>query len=188
VDPANVFSDVGISGSTRALDRPGFAAMFGVLNRGDELVVTKIDRLGRSTGDVLHTLDHLDRLGVDVMIVQLGGRISGPIGRLLRTVLAAVGEFERDIITERVQAGMDRAKSHGTRSGRPVGRPKRSGRSVAFALKLIEQGHSHRDAAQIAKISLSSVTRARQRDGIKPQAAFRQIDLESANRAMKKSA
>ncbi|WRH89560.1 recombinase family protein [Nguyenibacter sp. L1] len=162
VEAENVFSDVGVSGSTNALDRPGFAAMVAMLNCGDEIVVTKIDRLGRSTADVLHTLDHMDGIGVEVVVIQLGGKISGPLGRLLRTVLAAVGEFERDLIAERINAGLENARKHGTKSGKAIGRPRRSGRAVDLALRLVEQGHSHRDAAQIARISPSTLTRARQ--------------------------
>lgn len=188
VESCNVFSDAGVSGATNALERPGFARMVEGLVARDEVVVSKIDRLGRSTSDVLATLAHLDTLGVEVIVVQLGGKISGPLGRLLRTVLAAVGEFERDLIIERVQAGMDRAKVYGTKSGKPIGRPKRSGRAVALALSLVEQGHSHREAAQIARIDPSTLTRARQRDGIRSQAAHGQIDLEAAIQSSKKVA
>ncbi|WP_342627813.1 recombinase family protein [Nguyenibacter vanlangensis] len=188
VEAENVFSDVGVSGSTNALDRPGFAAMVAMLNHGDEIVVTKIDRLGRSVADVLRTLDHLDSLGVEVLVIQLGGKISGPLGRLLRTVLAAVGEFERDLITERINAGLENARRHGTKSGKAIGRPRRSGRAVDLALRLVEQGHSHRDAAQIARISPSTLTRARQRDGIRAQVANGQIDLESAINRAKRAA
>ncbi|AHK70085.1 hypothetical protein AD931_02590 [Gluconobacter oxydans] len=164
VERPNIFSDTGVSGATKALDRPGFSEMVQSLKPGDEVVVTKIDRLGRSTADVLRTLDHLDSLGVEVVVVQLGGRISGPIGRLLRTVLAAVGEFERDLITERVLAGLENARQHGTKSGKAIGRPRKTGRAVGLALKLIEDGHSHRNAAQIARVSKSSIVRALQRE------------------------
>ena len=109
-----------ISGSTAALQRPGFARLVDRLETGDVLIVTKMDRLGRNTMDVLATVAMLKAEGVRVHCLQLGGMdLTSPAGQMTMTVLSAVGQFERDLLIERTQAGLSRAKSEGKALGRP---------------------------------------------------------------------
>lgn len=109
-----------ISGSVPASERPGFAGLLNKLEDGDVLVVTKLDRLGRNAMDVRATVEALTGLGVRVHCLALGGvDLTSAAGKMTMGVLAAVAEFERDLLIERTQAGLSRAKASGTQLGRP---------------------------------------------------------------------
>lgn len=109
-----------VSGSVPASERPGFAKLLDKLEAGDTLVVTKLDRLGRNTGDVLATVERLAALGVQVHCLALKGvDLTSASGRLHMAVLAAVAQFERDLLIERTHAGLARAKAEGKKLGRP---------------------------------------------------------------------
>lgn len=85
----------------------------------DTLVVTKLDRLGRNTTDVLATVERLAALGVHVHCLALKGvDLTSASGKLHMTVLAAVSQFERDLLIERTHAGLARAKAEGKKLGR----------------------------------------------------------------------
>jgi putative DNA-invertase from lambdoid prophage Rac len=108
-----------ISGSVSALQRPGFARLLDKLDEGDTLVVTKLDRLGRNTTDVLSTIETLANMGVHVHCLALRGTdLTSASGKLHMTVLAAVSQFERDLLIERTHAGLNRAKAEGKKLGR----------------------------------------------------------------------
>lgn len=108
-----------ISGSVPAADRPGFAKLLDRLDEGDTLVVTKLDRLGRNTTDVLGTVEKLASQGVHVHCLALKGTdLTNAAGKLHVTVLAAVSQFERDLLIERTHAGLARAKAEGKKLGR----------------------------------------------------------------------
>ena len=107
-----------ISGSVTAKQRPGFQRLLDRLEEGDVLVVTKLDRLGRNAIDVASTVSELADLGVRVHCLQLGGvDLTSSTGKLTMGVINAVAEFERDLIVERTQAGLARAKAQGTKLG-----------------------------------------------------------------------
>lgn len=109
-----------ISGSTFAMARPQFAKLLERLERADVLVVTKLDRLGRNAMDVRSTVVGLADRDVRTVCLQLGGvDLTSPAGKMTMGVIAAVAEFERDLLIERTQAGLDRAKRSGKRLGRP---------------------------------------------------------------------
>lgn len=109
-----------VSGSVAAKERRGFARLMDRLEAGDVLVVTKLDRLGRSAMDVRTTVDALAASGVRVHCMALGGAdLTSSSGKLTMGVLAAVAEFERDLLIERTQAGLARAKADGKILGRP---------------------------------------------------------------------
>lgn len=117
--PQRVVEEV-ISGSTAASERPGFARLLEKLEAGDVLVVTKLDRLGRNAIDVQQTVQRLQDMGVRVHCLALGGAdLTSPAGRMTMGVLTAVAQFERDLLIERTQAGLQRARSEGKRLGRP---------------------------------------------------------------------
>lgn len=111
--------DAGFTGKNTA--RPAFNEMMGEARQRkfEVLLVWKLDRLGRSLKDLITTLDELGHLGVD--FVSYDNRIdtSTPSGKLVFQVIGAVAEFERDIISERVKAGVANAKRQGKRIGRP---------------------------------------------------------------------
>ena len=109
-----------ISGSVAASERKGFKKLQDKLEAGDVLVVTKLDRLGRNAMDVRVTVEKLTGLGVRVHCLALGGvDLTSPAGKMTMGVIAAVAEFERDLLIERTQAGLSRAKSEGKVLGRP---------------------------------------------------------------------
>lgn len=119
VDPRRTVTEV-ISGSTMASERPGFAKLVDRLESGDVLVVTKLDRLGRNAMDVRSTVEALSGMGVRVHCLALGGvDLTSAAGKMTMGVIAAVAEFERDLLIERTQAGLTRAKAAGAVLGRP---------------------------------------------------------------------
>lgn len=110
-----------ISGSVPALQRPGFASLLDRLEEGDTVVVTKLDRLGRDSIDVQQTVQLFAARGVRLVVLQLGNLdLTSKAGALMVKMLAAVADFERDLIIERTQAGLARAKAEGKRLGRPT--------------------------------------------------------------------
>ena len=109
-----------VSGSVAASERKGFRKLLDKLESGDVLVVTKLDRLGRNAMDVRVTVEALTGLGVRVHCLALGGvDLTSAAGKMTMGVIAAVAEFERDLLIERTQAGLARAKSEGKTLGRP---------------------------------------------------------------------
>jgi putative DNA-invertase from lambdoid prophage Rac len=119
VDAKRVVSET-VSGSVAALERKGFAKLVDRLETGDVLIVTKLDRLGRNAMDLRGTVDMLAGQGVRVHCLALGGvDLTSAAGRMTMGVIAAVAEFERDLLIERTQAGLSRAKAAGRMLGRP---------------------------------------------------------------------
>jgi DNA invertase Pin-like site-specific DNA recombinase len=114
-----LYMDAGVSGSVAFAARPQGAEAFARAAEHDRLVVTKLDRLGRSAPDLLSVIEHFTSAGCDVVSVSESLDTSTSHGRLLRTVLAGVAEFEHDRISERV-AEVERAKAQ---AGRPHGGP-----------------------------------------------------------------
>lgn len=120
IEPDFWFADEGVSGKVSASQRPAFKRMLGQIRKGETLVVSKLDRLGRDAIDVLQTVRHLSDKGVKVIVLQLGNtNLTSPAGKLLLSMLAAVAEMERDLLVERTQAGLARAKAEGKKLGRP---------------------------------------------------------------------
>lgn len=120
IDPKRVVSET-ISGSTPAKERHQFARLIDRLENGDVLVVTKLDRLGRNAMDVRSTVEALANSGVRVHCLALGGSdLTSAAGKMTMGVIAAVAEFERDLLIERTRAGLNRAKASGKRLGRPA--------------------------------------------------------------------
>jgi putative DNA-invertase from lambdoid prophage Rac len=119
VDPKRVVTET-VSGSLPAMERKGFARLVDRLEAEDVLIVTKLDRLGRNAMDVRATVEALAGHGVRVHCLALGGvDLTSPAGKMTMGVIAAVAEFERDLLIERTQAGLSRAKAEGKALGRP---------------------------------------------------------------------
>ena len=110
-----------VSGSTTAMERVGFKRLMDRLEWDDVLVVTKLDRLGRNAIDVRATVEKLDSDKVRVHCLALGGvDLTSAAGKMTMSVINAVAEFERDLLIERTQAGLKRAKAEGKVLGRPT--------------------------------------------------------------------
>jgi DNA invertase Pin-like site-specific DNA recombinase len=99
-------------------DRPLYAGLLAKLERGDKLIVWKVDRLGRGAIDALQVAQDLQARGVNIVITTLGADLATPAGKLVFGVLAQIAEFERDQIRERVNAGIADAKRRGKHCGR----------------------------------------------------------------------
>jgi len=114
------YADNGVSGKVAASLRPAWREMLAKVRPGETIVVSKLDRLGRDAIDVLQTVRKLGELGIKVVVLQLGNTdLTSPAGKLLLSMLAAVAEMERDLLVERTQAGLARAKAEGKVLGRP---------------------------------------------------------------------
>jgi len=112
LEPRRVIAET-VSGSTAAMEREGFRRLMDRLDWDDVLVVTKLDRLGRNAMDVRATVERLAEMNVRVHCLALGGvDLTSPAGKMTMSVIAAVAEFERDLLVERTQAGLSRAKAH----------------------------------------------------------------------------
>lgn len=113
------FSDT-ISGKVPASERPEFSKMLERMEAGDMLVVSKLDRLGRDMIDVMQTLRALTGKGIRVKVLALGDTdLTSTAGKAVVGILAVVAEMERDMLVERTQAGLARAKAEGKQLGRP---------------------------------------------------------------------
>ena len=131
------FSDSGISGKTCATQRPQFGILLFKIRSGETLVVSKLDRLGRDAVDVMQTIRLLGDRNVKVIVLQLGSTdLTSAAGKLLLTMLAAVAEMERDLLVERTQAGLQRAKAQGKKLGRPAKTTPEQQRSIRDDLML----------------------------------------------------
>ena len=148
-----------ISGSIAACERPGFKKLMDKLEAGDVMVVTKLDRLGRNAMDVRQTVRALAELGVKVHCLALGGvDLTSPGGKMTMGVIATVAEFERDLLVERPQAGLARAKSEGKALGRPRAL---TDTQEAEALQRLSGGEAVAAVARALKTSRATVMRIR---------------------------
>jgi DNA invertase Pin-like site-specific DNA recombinase len=129
------------------------------VRRGDSLVVCKPDRLARSTTDLLRIVEDLDRSGVGLIMLSMGGQqidTRSPTGKLMVTMLAAIAEFERGLLLERQKEGVAKAKADGKYKGRkPTARAK-----AAEVLKLADEGLQRTEIAGRLDIGVASVYRA----------------------------
>ena len=109
-----------ISGSVPVDRRKGFARLLDKMEKGDVLVVTKMDRLGRNAIDVSTTVAKLEKIGIKIHCLALGGvDLTSSAGKMTMGVINHVAQFERDLLIERTQSGLARAKSQGKIFGRP---------------------------------------------------------------------
>lgn len=150
-----------ISGKVSATQRPQFRELLGKIRDGERLVVAKLDRLGRDAQDVGATIKLLAGRRIEVVVLQLGKLdLTSPAGKMMLTMLAAVAEMERDLLVERTQSGLARAKAQGKTLGRPSAT---TARDQAEILKLHAAGQSlSKIAAQfkIGKATVHSVIQA----------------------------
>ena len=142
--------------------RPALDALRQAAKEGKvrQVMVYALDRLGRSLRDLLLLMDELTAAGCVVISLRESIDLSTPTGRLLVHMIAALAEFERELIRERVRAGIARVKATGkTRSGQPVGRPRRLV-DVQAALALRSQGKSWREVAIALHVPRRTLVRA----------------------------
>ena len=169
VQRRDVFSDV-TSGSRTAIERPGMKRLLDYVEEGDTVVVWRIDRLGRSLIDVLNTVNLLREQGVKVRSLSDGIDPETTSGRLMLGMLATLAEYERELIVERVNAGIAAAKQSGTRFGRPPVDPVVIAEKLAIARDARAKGRTAEQAARLVGWSRATLYRhqhaARARDDL----------------------
>lgn len=166
VAATRIYVDHGLTGTTRA--RPGLREALAACRDGDQLVVTKLDRLARSLPDAR---DIVAELTAGEITLNIGGAIhdpTDPVGRLLFNVLAMIAEFESDLIRMRTREGMQVAKAKGRLRGK---QPKLKPSQEAHLVQLWRDGnHTSAELADLFGVARSTVYRAIQRAGL-PAAA-----------------
>ncbi len=139
-------------------DRPEFDKLMNKLQRGDTLIVTKLDRFARSMSQGSELVSELIDKGIKVYILNIGIMDNTPSSKLIRNVFFAFAEFERDMIVERTQEGKTIAKQNPDfKEGRPK---KYSKKQVQHALELLES-HSYKQVEDLTGISKSTLIRAK---------------------------
>lgn len=138
VDERYIYAD-SASGSLSADKRPGLTRALDVAREGDTVVVWRIDRLGRSMIDVLNTVEELQNRGVGVRSLQDNIDPSTPTGRLLLGVFVTLAQYERDLIRERINAGIAAARARGVKFGRPAPDPTEVQTKVKIARRLMDE-------------------------------------------------
>ncbi len=150
-----IFADEGVSGSVTT--RPGLAAALAALGPEDTLIVWKLDQLGRSLSHLVTLVAELGKRGVNFRSLSDPIDTTTASGRLVMHIMGALAEFERSLIVERTQAGIQSAKKRGVHLGR---RPSLAPAQVNHALALIERGESPRAVARTMRVGKSTLYRA----------------------------
>jgi DNA invertase Pin-like site-specific DNA recombinase len=153
VDRQHIYTDT-MSGKRD--DRPGLASCLKASRSGDTIVVWRLDRLGRSLKHLVTTISELGERGIGFRVLT-GAPIdtTSAAGKLSFAIFAALAEFERELIRERVNAGLVAAKSR----GRVGGRPKADEKKLSVAAKLMAAGDSMKEAARVSGVSISTLKR-----------------------------
>jgi putative DNA-invertase from lambdoid prophage Rac len=125
----------------------------------DTILVTELTRWGRSTIDLIHTLQELQSWDVS-LVAQSGFQfdLRTSQGKLIASIMASLAEFERDLIRERVKSGMAAAKARGQKIGRQPGQRIKSDRLTPKVVSLVQDGVSYRSIASKLNISKTTVT------------------------------
>ena len=166
VDEKNVHVDHGLTGTSRA--RPGLEKALAAVREGDELVVTKLDRLARSIRDARDIADELADQGVTLRLGNSAYDPTDPMGKMMFNMLATFAEFEADLIRARTREGMAVAKAKGMLRGK---KPKLSPTQEKHLVELWQAGeHTSAELAQEFGVARSTVYRAVERAGVRPRA------------------
>jgi DNA invertase Pin-like site-specific DNA recombinase len=145
-----------LSGARR--DRPQLARLLDQVREGDVVVVYRLDRLARSTRDLLGIAEQLRDTGAGLRSLgEPWADTTSPAGRMVLTVFAGIAEFERALIQERTGAGRAAAMQRGVRFGRPA---KLAADQVALARRLLEEGTAAGEVARMFKVHRATLYRA----------------------------
>lgn len=138
------------------LDRPQLNELRKALEAGDTLMITKLDRLARSASQGITFIEDLLSHGISVHVLNMGLMDNTPTGKLIRSILLAFAEFERDMIVERTQEGR-------RLSGRYGGRPKKYKREQLEHAMLLLETNSYKQVSIMTGISVSTLYRTKLR-------------------------
>ena len=161
----DVYQDEGISGAKGRNGRPALDRMLNDATRRHfkKLLVWDLSRLGRSLRDLISITDHFQEVGIDLYVHKDAIDTGTASGRLFFHIVGAIGEFERERIRERINAGLARAKAEGKRLGRPSGTSKSKVKHQAEIASLRGAGMSIRKIAGTVRVSTSTVQAALKR-------------------------
>ena len=136
-----IYRDQAVSGAKKRTDRPAFRKMQkdAVQRRFDVILAWSVDRLGRSLQDLAEFLTELHALNIDLVLHQQGLDTTTPAGKAMFQMMGVFAEFERAMITDRVKAGLSRAKANGVKLGRPT-IDNRLERKIALAIEAGDEG------------------------------------------------
>lgn len=152
------FIDNGISGMKTRQDRPALDQLMksATQRKFDMVMCWSIDRLGRSLQNLVEILNDLQAMKIDLFFLQQGMDTSTPSGRMIFSVFGAIGEFERNLIRERVIAGQKRAVANGVK----IGRPSKMNEGLRSAIQLLrEKGMGIKQIARELKVGVGTVYR-----------------------------
>ncbi len=146
----------------KTTNRPEFRKLIHeILQTGDTLMVTKLDRLARTVPEGIEAVRFLFRRGVKVHVLNVGLLEDTPMGNFFITTLLAVAELERNMILERTAAGKEIARTkEGFREGRPI---KYSREQIDLAMSLLNAGNSYSQVAAMTGISRATLIRYKQK-------------------------
>ena len=154
-----VFSDIR---SGKTMERPGLEALLAYARKGDTLSVVRLDRLGRSLGELLTTVAMLKERGIALLSLEERIDTNSAAGELVFHVFGAIAHFERRLIAERTKDGIAAARARGKRPGRQPLDPEK----IAAALELVKAGLPPSVAARQLGLGRSTVYREVSRAGI----------------------
>jgi len=163
---AKLFVDKGISGYKF---RKELEAMETMIEKDppDYVITYSITRYSRSTADLLLKISMLQEKGISFVSIKEQFDMSSKIGKLLLTVLSAIADFEAETIRERMQAGREWAREHGTKSGKPIGRQSVKGKiDFEYVKMLREKKLSWRQIAKIVEVSCPALIKHARDEGI----------------------
>lgn len=140
--------------------RPELLAALKFCREGDILMVTRLDRLGRSTLETLRTLQEIDAKGVRVQALDLNLDTQTPAGRLVISVIASLAQWERDLLVERTQEGLAHARKNGRSGGRPAAL---TDTQREAALAALDKGMGLTQTAATFGVSVSTISRLRRK-------------------------
>lgn len=168
VQKRDVFADV-TSGSRAAVERAGMKRLLEHAVEGDTVVVWRVDRLGRSLIDVLNTVNLLRDRGINVRSVSDGIDPATSTGRLMLNMLATLAEYERELIVERVNAGIAVARQNGTKFGRPLSDPVQIAEKLQIVADARKRGRTAEEAARLVGWSRATLYRHQRAKAISAQ-------------------
>src|SRR6201984_731686 len=138
-------------------NRPEFQRMLDQIRAGDTIAVWKLDRLARSTRDLLETMETIQKIGAKFQsLSEPWADTTAHAGKMIMTIFAGIAEFERDLIRERTSAGREAARKRGVRFGRP---PKLTPEQENLARRLVSEGKAIRELAVAFKVHPATIYR-----------------------------
>lgn len=153
-----IYADEGVSGTLA--NRPRLDALLDRLDDGDEVVVWKLDRLGRNTRNVLELIETIKSKGATFRSLTEGISTGGPMGEAMLTIMTAFAQLEHDTLIERTRAGLESARAQGRIGGRP---PKVDAKMLERIRKLAASGdYTRAEIAEMVQLSRATLYRALQ--------------------------